>query len=226
MEAEVRLDLSAFIGTGTCTYYLRGGEIRTFYPRPLRRPDNTRSHRLATGRVDPNDLEQHILWRLTYPGNVPLKFQIEYDETSTKLAKQVADMMKAVAQRLGIAELVEVAGVLVEPVPEPIFWGRWQAVVRSEIQTIEVQPKGVCLLTPSGGSESAKAGATVSCQWLPTTKEMIIDVKEGALAKNGFAYRACVNPEGNLVVDKITIYPQGSFHLMGPTQQLIYKKVP
>ncbi len=225
MEAEVRLEQSASIGTGTCTYYLRKGEMWALYPRPVRRPDNERSTRLATGRVDPKDLEQHVLWRLLHPGNVPLKFQIEYDEASAELAKQVADTTKAVAKRLGIAELVEVTGVLVEPVPETIFLGRWQAVTKNELQTIEVQPKGVCLLTPSAGSESAKGGATVSCQWFPITKDMIVDVKEKVLGNRAFAYRGHVNPEGNLVIDRVAIYTQGSIHLQG-LMGMVFRKVP
>ncbi len=225
MEAEVRLEQNLNIGTGTCTYYLRKGEMWALYPRPVRRPDNDRSTRLGTGRVEPKDLEQHILWRLLHPGNVPLKFQIDYDEASTQLAKQVADTAKAVAKRLGIAEVVEVAGVLVEPVPETAFLGRWQAVTKNELQTIEVQPNGVCLLTPSAGSESAKAGTTVSCQWFPITKDMIIDVKEKVLGNSAFAYRGHLDQEGSLVVDRVAIYTQGSIHRQGQ-MQAVFKKMP
>jgi hypothetical protein len=225
MDAEVRLEQGFNIGTGTCTFYLRGGEMWTLYPRPMRRPDNDRSTRLATGRVEPKDLEQHILWRLLRPGNVPLKFQIDYDEASTQLAKQVADTAKAVAKRLGIAEVVEVVGVLVEPVPETVYLGRWQAVTKNELQTIEVQPNGVCLLTPSASSDSAKAGTAVSCQWFPITKDMIIDVKEKVLGNTAFAYRGHLNSEGNLDVDRVAIYTQGSIHHQGQ-MQAVFKKVP
>ena len=225
MEAEVRLEQSFNIGTGTCTYYLRQGEMWALYPRPLRRPDNDRSTRLATGRVDPKDLEQHILWRLLHPGNVPLKFQIDYDEASTPLAKQVADRVKAVAKNLGLADVVEVAGMLVEPVPETVFLGRWQAVTKSEIQTIELQPQGVCLLTPGAASESAKASAAVSCPWFPITKDMIVDVKEKVLGSRAFAYRGHINMEGNLVVDRVAVYTQGSLHIQG-SMGMVFRKVP
>ena len=225
MDAEVRQEQPAFVGVGTCTYFLRGNDMWTFYPRLVRRPDNDRSRRLATGRIDPADLEQHILWRLLHPGNVPLKFQIDYDEAGAALAKQVADRVKAVAKGLGLAEVVEVVGALVEPVPEAAFLGRWEAITKSELQAIEIQPQRACRLTPSAASEWAKAGTPVSCQWLPTTKEMIVEVPEKVLSSSWFAYRGYLNADGNLVIDKGVIYIQGSFHLSGPGQ-MVFRKVP
>ena len=50
--------------------------------------------------------------------DVPVTFRIEYDEASTKLAKQVGDTAKEIAKRLGLSDLVQVAQVLLEPVPE------------------------------------------------------------------------------------------------------------
>ncbi len=93
-QAEVRFDPLTWIGSGTSTIFLREGAMRTLYPRSVRRPDGA-TGRLATGRIDPNDLKQHILWRLLHPGNVPLAFRIEYDEASARLAKHVADTVKA-----------------------------------------------------------------------------------------------------------------------------------
>jgi beta-lactamase regulating signal transducer with metallopeptidase domain/uncharacterized Zn-binding protein involved in type VI secretion len=224
MDTEVRVELSVWVGTGESTFFLREGKIRTLYPGPVRRPDGG-PKLLASGLVDPNDLEQSILWRLTKPKNVPLRFRVEYDEASAKLAKQIADTAKAVAKRLGIGELVEVTGALVEPVPEVVFLGRWQAITKGEIQAMDVQPGGICLLTTREGSEATKGGVTVSCPWVPTTKEIIVDVAKGQII-NGkwFAYQGSVNSEGDLVVGQAGIYPQGSIH-PSSAQPMIFKKV-
>jgi hypothetical protein len=223
MDTEVRLEPTVWVGSGQSTFFLREGKIRTFYPLAVRRPDGG-SPSLVSGQVDPNDLEQHILWRLTKPKNVPLTFRIEYDEASAKLAKQVADTAKAVAQRLGIAELVGVEGALVEPAPEAAFAGRWQAVTKGMIQTIDVQPRGACQVTMGGGSEAIQAGATVKGMWLPTTKEIIMDIKDFIIGKNPYVYRASINAEGNLVVYRGVVYPQGSFH-NSDAQPTVFKKV-
>lgn len=109
METEVRLERITWVGQGESPFYLRDGKIRTFYPEPVRRPDGG-PRLLPSGLVDPNDLEQHILWRLTKPKNVPLTFRIEYDEASSQLAKRVADTAKATAKRVGLAEIGERCG--------------------------------------------------------------------------------------------------------------------
>jgi len=217
MDTEVRLERTTYVGSGESTFFLREGKIRTFYPDPVQRPDGG-PKLLVTGLVDPNDIEQCILWRLTKPKNVPLTFRIEYDEASTKLAKQIADTAKAVAKRVGLAELVEVAGALVEPVPETAFLGRWQVITPGEIQTIEIQPRGICQVTMGKGTAAIKAGANVPGTWLPTTKEIIVDINDKVWGKTHYIYRASVNADGNLRVEKGSIYPQGSYYYEGSAQ--------
>jgi hypothetical protein len=220
MRTEVRLTLANFVGSGESAFYLRAGKIRTLYPDAVQRPDGG-AKLLTTGVVDPNDLEQSILWRLTTPKNVPLRFRIEYDEASAKLAKQVADTAKSVAKRVGIAELVEVTGALVEPVPETTFLCRWEAIMQGEIQTLDVQPGGICQATMGKGSQVIPAGANIRGTWLPTTNEIIVDIKDKD--KNFYVYRGSVNAEGNLVIDRGVIFPQGSFHLSGPARTILKK---
>lgn len=215
METEVRLELITWAGSGESTFFLREGKMRILHAAVAQRPDGG-SRPLVTGLVEPNDLEQHILWRLTYPGNIPLTFRIEYDKASTELAKETADMARAVVNRLGLGELVDIVETPVEPVPEVAFLGQWQGLGADQIQRIDIQPGGVCLLTPGGGSESTQAGATVMCPWLPTTKEIIIDPKEHDLSgPNRYVYRGRIKADGNLIVEKGLIYPQGSFHRSG-----------
>jgi hypothetical protein len=224
-DAEVRLQPMNWVGSGTATYYLRGNEIRALYPRSVSRPDRV-PRRIASGRIAPEDLEQHILWRLTYPGNVPVTVRIEYDEASANLAKQVADKVRATAKRLDCTELVEVAGPLVEPVPDTLFLGRWEAISTGEIKAIEVQPKGICLLTTREGSQAIKPGVTESCPWVPITQEVIFSVEKNQIIKTPFleVYRGRVNAEGDLVVDRVGIYPQGSIHPRD-SAPMVFKKV-
>jgi hypothetical protein len=222
MQTEVRFDPLTWIGSGTATIFLREGKMTTLYPRSVGRPDGA-TGRLTTGRIDANDLKQHILWRLLHPGNVPLTYSIEYDEASAKQAKQVADTVKATAKELGLAELVQVTGAVVEPTPETAFLGRWQAITSGEVQAIDIQPRGACVLTTRGGSDPAQAGATVPCPWTPITKGIVIDVKAGAIGKNWFSYRAYLNADGDLVVEKGVVYPQGSFHLSG-VPEMVFRK--
>jgi len=223
MQTEVRFTLLTWIGSGTSIIFLRGGEMRTLYPRSVQRPDGAPG-RLATGRIDPNDLQQHIVWRLMYPGNVPLTFRIEYDEASANRAKQVADTVKATAKELGIAELVQVTGALVEPIQETAFLGRWQAITGGGIQTIEIQPDGVCRLTTSAASDVTKLGATIPCPWTPTTKEIVVDIKAGVIGTNWLSYRGSINADGNLVLERGVVYPQGSLHLSG-LSEMIFQQV-
>ncbi len=74
------------------------------------------------------------------------------------------------------------------------------------------------------GAEVTKAGTSVKGIWFPTTKEIIIDVGDHAPGKPEQIYRGYLNAEGNLLVDKIQIYPQGSYIIndLGPT---VLKKV-
>jgi hypothetical protein len=222
MRTEVRLMPREYVGSGESPFFIRKGKIRALYPLPVRRPDGG-AKLLTTGVVEPNNLEQSILWRLTSPKNVPLRFRIEYDEASAKLAKGVADVAKAVAKRLGLAELVEVTEVLTDPVPEATFLGRWEAIRQGEIQTLDVQPGGVCKVTMGKGSQAVPAGEDVSGTWLPTTKEIIVDVNDKTKTTH-YLYPAAVNAEGDLVVEKGVIFSQGSFTLSN-TGQTIFKKV-
>ncbi len=223
MDTEVHLELTSWTGSGKSTFYLRQGKIRTFYPLPVLRADGG-SPLLASGLVDPNDLEQHILWRLTMPKNVPFNFRVEYDDASSKLAKQVADTARAVVKRVGLTELVGVTGALVEPVPETIFLGRWQAVAKGEIERIEVRSAGISLLTIGNETQWVKAGVTLERSWAPTTKEMIVDVGEAVVTKNTCAYQGSIDAEGHLILDRGVVYPQGSFHL-SRAPRMVFTKV-
>jgi hypothetical protein len=219
MEAEIHSELATWVGSGESTFFLRQGQIRTFYPAAVQRPDRD-PKLLVTGLVNPNDLEQHILWRLTMPKNVPLRFRIEYDSASALLARQVAEMAKAVAKRLGIAEVVEVDEVLVEPVPESVFLGRWQALGKGEILAIDVQPGEVCQVTMGDRSQAIKPGTSVKGIWVPTTKGIVIDINDRISGKSHCSYRGSINAEGNLVINRVEIYPQGSMHFIGATQTI------
>jgi len=218
------------VGTGNSTFYLRQGEITTFYTHAMKRPDGGPKP-LATGLVDPKDLEQHILWRLTKPKNVPLTFQIEHDRASASLARQVADTARAVVKRLGIGELVDVKTVRVEPVAETVFLGRWRGATRGDVHEIDVRPEGVCQVTMGDrfGKDKTpgaiKAGTTVSGTWFLTTDEIVMDIKDKSPHGTDYVYRGYLDEEDNLIVDKGIIYPQGSFHVSGGPRQMILKKV-
>jgi len=222
MRTEVRLEQMSAVGAGESPFFLRECKIRTLLTAAVRRPDG--GPKLLTSElVDPNEVEQHILWRLTMPNNVPLTFRIEYDEISSKLAKQVADTAKAVAKRLGLTELVSVAGALVEPVPETAFLGRWQAITGDVFRAIDIHPGEVCQVTMGGGSDAIKAGTSIKGTWLPTTKEVIIDVRDMVKDKANYVYRAYVNTEGNLVVERGEIYSQGCFSLKSLSPTILRK---
>jgi len=226
-ETEVRMEQSVWVGSGESPFYLRAGQIRTYYPGSMPRPDGGRRS-LTSGLVDPNDLEQHILWRLTMPKNVPLTFRLEYDEASYPLAKQVAGTAKAVAKRVGLTELVGVAGTPAEAVPESAFLGKWQALGDGVIQSVDIQPAGVCQVLVGEGSSVLQAGTSVKGTWSWTVKEILLDIKDPVMGRKGYPpyiYRASVNEEGNLVIQKGEIWPQGSFMYTRPPQT-IYKKVP
>ncbi|MBN1806243.1 MAG: hypothetical protein JW837_13425 [Sedimentisphaerales bacterium] len=213
METEVNTELSEYVGSGKAPFFIRDGKIRALYPAAMKRPDGG-PNPLVTGLVNPNDLEQHILWRLTMPKNVPLTFRIEYDEPSALPAKQVSEMCKSVAKRLGIAEVVEVEEVLVQPIPESIFLGRWLAITDGEVREIEFQAQGQSQLT------TMKSGAkkVIPAPWTLTTKEIFID------ASRGVTYKGYINAEGNLFFDKGQIFPQGSWHDSGQPE-MVFKKV-
>lgn len=223
MRTEVRLEPISWVGSGESTFFLRDGKIRTLYPAAVQRPDGG-GKLLTTGLVDPDELEQSILWRLTTPKNVPLKFRIEYDEASTRLAGQVAETARAVAKRLGIAELVEVVEARVEPVPEMAFLGRWEALGKGYFQTIDIQTEGICQVIMGDGSPAFKSGASVKGTWLPTTREVLLDINDRVPGKPRYYYLGSVDEEGNLVVNRAEIYLHGSLHFTG-VERMIFKKV-
>jgi hypothetical protein len=174
--------------------------------------------------VEPNDLEQHVLWRLSYPGNVPLRLRIEYDQASAAPARQVAETVKTTAQRLGVADLVEMAQAPVEPVPETAFLGQWEALGKGYFQAIDIQPRGVCQVTMGDGTEAFQAGAAVKGTWMPTCREVLVDISDRARHGGSFYYLGFINQNGNLVVDRTEIYNQGHFKL-ADTGQMIFQKV-
>jgi hypothetical protein len=230
MDTEARMEPITFAGSGTSTFFLRQGKITTFHPHDVQRPDGG-SKPLSSGLVNPNDLEQHVLWRLLKPGNVPLTFRIEYDEASALLAKMVADTAKDVIKRLGITELVKIESVLVEPVPETAFIGQWRSSTRGDFQIIDVQPNGICQVTMGDrlGRPTTpgmlRPGVSVKGTWFLTTKEIMIDIDDKITTPEGteYAYRGYLDQEGNLIVDRGQILPQGSFHEYGPSRTILKK---
>lgn len=229
MDTEMRLERISFTGSGKSTFYLRQGKITTFHTREMQRPDGG-PEALVTGLVNPKDLEQHILWRLTKPKNVPLRFRIEYDPASTSQAKQIADTAKAVVKRLGIDELAPVEEVLVELVPEKAFFGHWRGETRADIQAIDVRPDGVCQVTMGDrfGRDTTpggiKAHTSVSGKWFLTTNEIMIDIEDASEWGPDHIYRGYLDEHGNLILDRGVIYPQGSWHDAGGPL-MVFKKV-
>jgi len=231
METEVRLKSATdTVGDGNATFYLRQGKITTFYTHAMQRPDGG-PEPLASGLVNPKDLEQHILWRLTSPKNVPLTFRIEHDRASASLARKVADTARTVVKRLDIGELADVKMVLVEPVAETEFLGRWRGETRGDVHEIDVRPNGICQVTMGDrfGRDKTpgaiKAGMTVSGTWLLTSDEIIIDINDKSPHGADYYYRGNLEEDGSLIVDKGMIYTQGSFHVSGEPLQMILKKV-
>ncbi len=230
MDTEVRLEEITFVGSGNSTFYLRQGKITTFYTHAMQRPDGG-SESLVTGLVDPKDLEQHILWRLTKPKNVPLTFRIEHDQASASLARKVANTARSVVKRLGVGELADVKTARVEPAAETVFLGRWRGATRGDVQEIDVRPNGVCQVTMGDrfGKDKTpgaiKAGTTVSGRWFLATDEIVIDINDKSPHGADYVYRGYLEEEGNLIVDKGIVYPQGSFHVSGEPRQMILKKV-
>jgi hypothetical protein len=231
MDTEVRLSSATdTVGSGNSTFYLRQGKITTFYTHAMQRPDGG-SEPLSTGLVNPKDLEQHILWRITKPKNVPFTFRIEHDQASASLAKKVADMASAVVKRLDVGELVDIKMVRVEPVDETVFLGRWRGETRGDVYEINVRPEGICQVTMGDrfGKDKTpgaiKAGTTVTGTWLLATDKIVIDIKDRSRHGSDYVYRGYLDGDGNLIVDKGIIYPQGSFHVSGEPRQMVLKKV-
>ncbi|MFC1604571.1 hypothetical protein ACFL5F_06035 [Planctomycetota bacterium] len=232
MVTEVRLaSATDTVGDGNSTFYLRQGKITTFHTHDnTKRPDGD-SKPLASGLVDLKDLEQHILWHLTKPKNVPLTFRIEHDPASASMAIKVADTARAVIKRLGIGELADVETIRVEPAPETIFLGCWRGAAKGDIHKIDIRPGGVCQVTMGSrfGKErtkgAAKARSTLSGTWLLTTNEIIIDINDMSPHGAEYYYRGYLEEDSNLIVDKGMIYPQGSFHVSGAPRQMNLNRV-
>ena len=230
METEVRLEEITFVGSGESPFYLREGKITTFYTEGVQRPDGD-PEPLVSGSVKPKDLEQHILWRLTMPKNVPLTFRIEHDQESAALARQIADAANDVIKRLNVGQLVDVKMVPVKPVSESVYWGRWRGPVRGDVQEIDLQPNGVCRVTMGDRygkdlpQEAIKPNTTVSGTWLLTTDTIVVDIKDRNPWGGIFTYRGTLEEDGTLILDKGIVYPQGSFHVSGAPKQTSLKKL-
>lgn len=224
-KTEVSLGKNDFIGSGEAPFFVRQGKITTLYPVPVLRPEGGPEDFISTGPVELKDLDQHILWRITYIWNLPFTFRIEHDQAGSGLAQRIADQIKAIANRLGVSDLVGVQSVLVEPVPEQAFLGQWKFEGKGEIQALDVQPGGKCALTWSRDARSKRAGTTVTYPWTITTKEIIIDPGEDAKANwIWYTYRAYINSDHKFAVEKGVIYPQGTFYRAGDST-MIFERV-
>ena len=85
----------------------------------------------------------------------------------------------------------------------------------------------MCQAIVGEGAPALKAGASVTGTWVWTAREIQLDINDpipGTWEPLHYAYRASVNGEGNLVIARGEIYPQGSFMLTRPPQ-MIFKKV-
>ena len=222
MDAEINLKPCLQVRKRESTFFIREGTISTFYAgrQKLTRPDGGY---IFTGEVEPNDLDQHILWRLTSPGLIPLKYRIEYDQTSARLAMQTADRISAIAKDLGISELVDVERILVESVPKTAFLGRWQTTTRGDVQTIDIRPKGECIFVKSRESASGKGGTSVPGRWFLTPKEIFMDIKDKQ-PDSYYVYLGHFDKQGNLVVRKGVVYRHGTF-LSDTINRMVFKKM-
>ena len=96
-------------------------------------------------------------------------------------------------------------------------------MTKGEVQTIDIQPTGVCVFATSDGSVLRKIGVSVPGRWFLTLKEIIIDIKDYR-EPNYCIYRGYFDKQDNLIVERGVIYPQGSFHLM-IARPTVFKKV-
>ncbi len=218
MEVELHIDAITWRGTGEASFFVRDGQIRTFYPAPVRRPDGLDKKTLVTGRVEPDDLAQHILWRLTMPKNVPLTFRIEYDRAGVGQAQRVANEIRRIAERLKIDGLVDVNSVLVDPIPEAIFLGPWRAVTPGEIQEVEIRPESKTELLMRKWSDRDAPMTKVAAPWTLATRYIFIETGMREM------YRGEIDGEGRLVLDRGQIYPQGSWHDEGGAP-MVFEKI-
>ncbi len=224
-KTEVRLGKNDFIGSGEAPFFVRQGKITTLYPVPVLRPDGGPYDFISTGPVAPQELDQHVLWRITYQWNLPFTFRIEHDQVNSDLAQRIVDQIKTIAEGLGVSDLVGVQSVLVEPVPKQAFLGQWKVLTKGEIQALDVQPDGKCALMWSRQARSKRAGTTGTYPWTITTKEIIIDPGEDSKANwNWYTYRAYIDADGHLAVEKGLIYPQGTFFRAGEST-MVFEKI-
>jgi hypothetical protein len=223
MQAEVNVKLIDWLTSGKSKFFIRNGKTSTLHAggAALMRPDGA-SRSIGTGVFEPNDLDQHILWRFMHPSNVPLKIWIEHDQISSKLAKHTEERVRAIAKDLGISEIVETERILVESVPESAFLGRWQAMTKGDVQTIDIQPTGACVFVLNSGTKLIGGGMSVPGRWFLTPKEIYMDIK--AKHKRYNVHRGYLDKEGNLVVGNIEIYPRGNFSL-AVEHPTVFKKV-
>jgi len=218
MESEVHVEARTWVGSGEAPFFVRDGQIRTFYPTPVRRPDKFNNETLATGPVELDDLDQHILWRLTMPKNVPVTFRIEYDRAGFGQAQRIAEEVRRLAKRAKVEALVDVNAVLVDPIPEAIFLGSWRAVTPGEIKEVEIRPEGKTELLMRKWSERQAPMTKVAAPWTLATKDIFIETGRWMM------YRGILDGEGHLVLDRGTIYPHGSWHDEGGSP-IVFEKI-
>jgi hypothetical protein len=197
---------------------VRDGQIRTFYPVPVRKPDGGTTDLLHSGLVRPSELEQHILWRITFRWNVPFAFRIEYDRGGFETAQRLTDEIRGIVKRLDVSDLVDVKSVLVEPIPEAIFLGTWRAITPGEIKEIEIQPERKATLLMRKHSEPRAAMKPVAAPWTLTTKAIFIETSHLVM------YRGQMDDEGHLVLERGQIFPHGSWHDQGGLP-IVFEKV-
>lgn len=218
MRAEVRMEGAHWRGRGQAPFFVRDGQIRTFYPVPVRKPDGGTTDLMYSGLVDSSELDQHILWRILFQWNVPFKFRIEYDRGGFDTAQHITERIRRIVERLNVEELVDVNSVLVDPIPEAIFLGRWRAITPGEIREIEIRPRGQATLMMSPEPKRSKETSTATAPWTLTTQCLLMET--GHLVM----YRGEVDGEGRLILERGTIYPQGTWHDQGG-DPLLFEKV-
>ena len=157
-----------------------------------------------------------------HPSNVPIKFRIEHDQTSSKLARQTTDKVRIIAKDLGIGELVDVDRILVESVPESAFLGRWQAFTRGEVQIIDIQPNGVCVFAMSPGAKLVRGEMSLPGKWFLTPQKIFMDIKDQLKL---IVYRGQINKKGHLVVDRGEIHTEGRFGALTDRHPTVFKKM-
>jgi hypothetical protein len=70
---------------------------------------------------------------------------------------------------------------------------------------------------------AVKANTSVSGTWLLTTNEIMIDIKDKNEWGTDNTYRGYLDAEGNLIVDRGVIYPQGSWQDAGGPPMVLKK---